>query len=117
MKPSPREAAGGVTGRPEASELAERLVEALRPLVAELVDEELERRASDAPAVEWLTVDEYADRHKTTRAAVLKRLERGRIAGATKDGGRAWLIPEPATLPADKWGSHRANGRAPDTRR
>ena len=105
-----------MTGRPEL--VTEALLEVLRPLVAELVAEELERRErrEQAPTVEWLTVDEYAQRRKTTRGAVLKRLERGRIPGATKDGGRPWLIPEPATLPADnKRGPHRANGRAPDT--
>jgi hypothetical protein len=80
-----------VTGRPEL-ELGARLVEALRPLVEELVEQALEQRDRH-PAVEWLTVEEYATRMRTTPGAVVKRIERGRIDGATKDGGRAWLIP------------------------
>jgi hypothetical protein len=58
---------------------------------------------------------------RTTPAAVQKRLERKRIAGAVKDG-RQWLIPVEATsttLSRDSItrGERRANGLAPDARR
>jgi hypothetical protein len=76
--------------------------EALRPLVSELVREELDRRPGllTRPA-DWLTVEEYATSRRTTPAAVHKRLERGRIPEAIRDGKR-WLIPADAgadTLP------------------
>jgi hypothetical protein len=83
-----------VTGRPLAELAGEALLEALRPLVAELVDEELERRDAARP-VEWLTVEEYAELQRTTPAAVHKRLERGQVHGAVREG-RRWLIPAPA---------------------
>lgn len=72
--------------------VVEALAEALRPLVAELIADELDRRGS-ARRVEWLTVEEYAERRRTTPAAVHKRLERGRVAGAVREG-RRWLIPD-----------------------
>jgi hypothetical protein len=61
---------------------------------------------------EWQTVEEYAAAMRTTPAAVHKRLERGRIAGAVRDG-RRWLIPvtEPATVLASN-----NEGRAPQQR-
>jgi hypothetical protein len=81
------------------------LREVLRPLVAEVVTEELDRRT--ARPVEWLTVEEYALRRRTTPAAVHKRLERRQIPEAVRDGKR-WLIPVAATLdPSDN------SGRAP----
>jgi hypothetical protein len=46
-----------MSGRPSAEEM---LLDALRPLVAELVDEELARRELESQRVEWLTVEEYA---------------------------------------------------------
>jgi hypothetical protein len=64
--------------------------EILRPLVVDVVGEELDRRF--ARRTEWLTVEEYAARKRTTPAAVHKRLERGRIVGAEREG-RRWLIP------------------------
>lgn len=101
-----------MTGRPDL-ELAGALVDALRPLVAELVEEELERRlAAQTPA--WLTVEEYAERMRTTPAAIRARLERGRVPGALKEG-RRWLIPASAAdanvLAPD------SEGRAPKERR
>jgi hypothetical protein len=101
--------------------LADALVETLEPLVAELVDEALERRLAELElASSWLTVEEYAELKRTTPAAVHKRLERGQIPGAEREG-RRWLIPisaAAATLPSsDKWGPRRANGRTPGTRR
>ena len=89
---APQKGRQRVTGRPEL--VTEALLEVLRPLVAELVAEELERR-EQAPTVEWLTVDEYAQRRKTTRGAVLKRLERGRIRS---DEGRRPAVADPNRL-------------------
>jgi hypothetical protein len=77
---------------PRLSELAGALVEALRLLVAELVDVELSRRERDRPPVRWLTTEEYAEQRRTTPGAVLARIERGKIPAAVKDG-RRWLIP------------------------
>jgi hypothetical protein len=106
----------------DVAALAEALVEALRPLVAELVDEELEHRDTGR-CLEWLTVEEAAAQRHTTRGAMRARCERGQVPGAVKDG-RRWLVPsleaelEPGTLRRDnKRGSRRANGRAPGTRR
>jgi hypothetical protein len=68
----------------------------LRPLVGELVREELDRRLGvPSRAGDWLTVEEYAASRRTTPAAVHKRLERGRIPEAIRDGKR-WLIPADA---------------------
>jgi hypothetical protein len=68
------------------------LRETLRPIVAELVREELDRRLDALSGPEWLTVEEYAERRRTTAAAVYKRIERGWIPEAVRDGKR-WLIP------------------------
>jgi hypothetical protein len=111
-----------VTGRPELV-VGEALREALRPLAAELVAEEVERRDT-ARCVEWLTTDEAAVQRRTTPGAMRVRCERGKVPGAVKDG-RNWLIPsldvelDRATLRRDnsKWGERRANGPAPGTRR
>jgi len=75
-------------------ELAGAVVEALRPLIGELVRDELGRVLSSASAsrVEWLTVEEYAERRRTTVAAVHQRLRRGQVPDAFKEG-RRWLIP------------------------
>jgi hypothetical protein len=92
---------------------AEALVEALRPLVAELVDNELERRDAGR-RIEWLTVEEAAAQRHTTPGAMRARCERGQVPGAVKDG-RRWLIPtleaglDPATLHRD----NNKTGRAP----
>jgi hypothetical protein len=106
-----------VTGRP-SSEL---LLEALRPLVAQLVDEELQRRERERERDEWLTVEEFAEQRKTTPGAVRQRALRGQIPGAVRDG-RRWLIPadttsDSATVSSDSTnrGERRANGPAPGT--
>jgi hypothetical protein len=83
-----------VTGRPLAELVGEALVDVLRPLVDELVAEALERRGDMSSRVEWLTVEEYAELQRTTPAAVHKRLERGQVHGAVREG-RRWLIPAP----------------------
>jgi hypothetical protein len=79
-------------------ELAGAVVEALRPLIGELVRDEIGRVLSSASAsrVEWLTVEEYAERRHTTVAAVHQRLRRRQVPDAFKDG-RRWLIPVTTT--------------------
>lgn len=72
------------------------LLDALRPLVAELVAEELAHRAReerDAPEAEYLTTAEYAARFKTTAGAVLARIHRGTLRAVRPPGAREWLIP------------------------
>ena len=84
-------------------ELAGAFVDVLRPLVEELVRAEVDRTLQiRSSATEWLTVEEYAERRRTTVAAVHQRLRRGQVRGALKDG-RRWLIPvatPPGTLSA-----------------
>jgi hypothetical protein len=43
------------------------VAEALRPLVAELVEAEVERRLSELAGPQWLTVEEYAARPRSRR--------------------------------------------------
>jgi len=74
-------------------ELAGAVVEALRPLVEKVVRDEVDRALTKKPSGdEWLTVEEYAERRRTTVAAMHQRLRRGQVPGALKDG-RRWLIP------------------------
>jgi hypothetical protein len=101
-------------------DLAGALAEALRPVIAELVEQEVEQRLAAAAAARWLTVEEAAGQRRTTPGAIRARCERGQIPGAVKDG-RIWLVPDfrpPATLDDDdyKRGERRANGPAPGTR-
>jgi hypothetical protein len=79
-------------------ELAGAVVEALRPLIGELVRDEIGRVLSSGSAsrIEWLTVEEYAERRRTTVAAVHQRLRRGQVPDAFKEG-RRWLIPVAST--------------------
>ena len=72
------------------------LIEALRPLVAELVEQEVERQLdaigrprNDEP---YLTTDEYARLHKTTTEAVAARCRRGTLPAFKPPGSREWLI-------------------------
>jgi hypothetical protein len=74
----------------------------------DVVADELDRRL--ARPTEWLTVQEYAERRRTTPAAVHKRLERDQIPDAVRDGKR-WLIP--AAAPADNLPDADNEGRAP----
>jgi hypothetical protein len=74
------------------------LAEALRPLVAEVVREELERRraASAEGAREptpFLTVSEYAQLHRSTPEAVRARIRRRRLHAIQPPGAREYLIP------------------------
>ena len=85
--------------------LADALVEALRPIVAELVAEEVERRSNlhSRPTDEeppYLTVAQYAERHHTTPAAVRARIRRGKLAEAFKPpGAHEYLIPRTGQQP------------------
>jgi hypothetical protein len=111
-----------VTGRPTDVELADQLREVLRPLGAEIVEQELDRRER-RPTVEWLTVEEAAAQRRTTPGALRARCERRQVAGAVRDG-RRWLIPSLDTAPGQatltqpiRRGERRENGPAPGTRR
>jgi hypothetical protein len=73
------------------------LAEALRPIVAALVAEELARqlpaREPDEEPPYW-TAAQYAERHRTTPAAVRARCRRDKVPGAFKPpGSDGWLIP------------------------
>jgi hypothetical protein len=85
-----------VTGRLELG-IAEALVEALRPLVRELIDEQLDLRLAEIEQrrdrVDYLTTGEYADRFRTTPGAVLARINRGTLRAVRPPGSRSWLIP------------------------
>ncbi len=97
------------------------LARLLERLVAELVGRELDRRQL-APA--WLTLEEAAERYRTTPAALRKRAQRGQLPGAARDGSR-WLLDATvydqalalgALAGHDRVkGSRRANGRAHGT--
>lgn len=103
-----------------AGELAD-LLEGLERLVVELVGRELDRRLLP-PA--WLTLEEAAQRYRTTPAALRKRAQRGQLPGAVRDGSR-WLLDAAvydqalalgALAGHDQGkGSRRANGRAHGT--
>ena len=64
------------------------LAEALRPLVAELVEIELERRLEELAVTDWLTLDETGPYLRTTVEALRARARRGQLPGAVKDGAR-----------------------------
>jgi hypothetical protein len=80
-----------------ASLLTDALAEALRPIVAELVAEELERREVDRDHEDdprpFLTVAQYAELHQATPAAVRARIRRGQLEAIRPPGGREYLIP------------------------
>jgi hypothetical protein len=89
-------------GRPRRArpaELSEALKDALRPIVAELVTEELARapavhapHADEEPSYE--TPTQYAERLRTTPAAVRARIRRGKLPEAFRPpGAREWLTP------------------------
>ena len=95
-------------------ELAGALAEALRPLVAELVQEELERRLAAAGPPRWLLVEEAAEQRHTTPGAMRARCERGQVPGALREG-RRWLIPSLDAAPGFGYVGRRPQqmGRAP----
>jgi hypothetical protein len=101
--------------------LAGALAEALRPLLAELVDRAVEERLA-VRATRWLTIEEAAQQRRTTPGAMRARCERGQVPGAVRDG-RRWLVPslEVAATPVSvlrnrtSRGERRANGPAPGT--
>jgi excisionase family DNA binding protein len=71
-----------VSGRPELV-AGSALLEALRPLVAELVEEELDRRLEleqRDTAPQWLTLEQAAARLGCSPDAVRMRARRGRLA-------------------------------------
>jgi hypothetical protein len=98
-------------GDVNADVLTEALVDALRPLVEQMVDERVRQLIDVTSSPRWLTVEEFAELHRATPGAIRQRAYRGQIAGAVKEGAR-WLIPdEPVTVPRDN-----VNGRAPRQR-
>jgi hypothetical protein len=100
------------------------LLEALRPIVDELVEEKLATALRDATRPRWMTLEEAAEHVRSTPAALRKRAQRGTLPGAVRDGSR-WLVDarqldtslDPATFGRDhtKRGERRANGLAPGT--
>jgi Helix-turn-helix domain len=85
------------------------LVEEIAQRAAELVRAELE----ELP--EWLTIEEAAERYRTTPGALRWRAQQGRLPGAVKDGGR-WLIDRRAldsSLGATVPIQNETDGRAP----
>ena len=82
--------------QPSAPDLYESLADVLRPIVVEVVREELERREVDRNHDEprpFLTVAEYAERHHSTPAAVRARIRRGVLDAIRPPGAREYLIP------------------------
>jgi hypothetical protein len=71
--------------------IADALVDALRPLVAKLVETELEQRLAALERADWLTLDEAASYLRTTADALRHRAQRGCLPGAVKDESR-WLV-------------------------
>ena len=67
------------------------LAEALQPLVAELVEAEVERRLDELAGPAWLTLEQAADHLQTTPVALRARARRGHLPGAVRDGSR-WLV-------------------------
>ena len=91
------------------------LAEALRPLVAELVEIELERRLEELAVTDWLTLEEAGPYLRTTVEALRARARRGQLPGAVKDGAR-WLVHRPTldqSLLGGSVAADNVNGRAP----
>jgi hypothetical protein len=79
--------------------LTDALADALRPVVAELVADEVERLIDEHDHhrdVNYLTTAEYAELHRTTPGAVLARIHRGTLQAIRPPGAREWLIPHSA---------------------
>jgi hypothetical protein len=101
-----------VTERPD---LDVALLVALRPLVAELVEIELERRLEELAATDWLTLEETGPYLRTTVEALRAGARRGQLPGAVKDGSR-WLVHRPTldrSLIAGSVTTDNKNGQAP----
>lgn len=97
------------------------LVEALAPLVEQVVADELDRRLASLELARWASLDEAAVHLRTSADVLRKRAAGGRLPGAVKDGSR-WLVDLRAldsalaggTLRpsnADNKGPRRDNGR------
>jgi hypothetical protein len=69
-------------------ETGARVLGSLEEYVRQLVDQELERRLI-GPV--WLTLEEAAEKYRTTPGALRKRAHRGQLPGAARDEGR-WLV-------------------------
>jgi hypothetical protein len=84
--------------------LLETMREALRPLIEEVVHEQVEAAVASLRDhdEQFLTTTEYAARFKTTPGAVLARINRRTLYAVKPPGAREWLIP--VTCPADDGG-------------
>ena len=67
------------------------LVEALRPIVREVIRQELDERLAEIAAPDWLTLEEAGVHYRTSAGALRKRAQRGQLPGAVRDGAR-WLV-------------------------
>lgn len=102
------------------------LLEALAPLVEQVVADELDRRLASLELARWASLDEAAVHLRTSADVLRKRAARGRLPGAVKDGSR-WLVDlraldsalTDATLRANakNKGPRRGNGRPRGTER
>ena len=90
-----------------AEPFADAIAEALRPLVAELVAEELERRLARARprrgAAAFLTVAQYASVHHTTPARSGRGSAAARSTAIRPPGGREYLIPNAEQAGRSRW--------------
>jgi hypothetical protein len=97
--------------------LAEALAAALEPLLERI--ERLERRVAELEAPDWLTLEQAAARYQRSTSGLRKRLQRGQLPGAVKDGNR-WLVDRrvlDGALTAGTLARSNANmGRAPQER-
>jgi hypothetical protein len=76
--------------------LVETFADALRPVLAELVAEEVERQLAARGPEEpppYDTVAQYARKTHATPAAVRARIRRGTLEAVKPPGAREWLIP------------------------
>jgi hypothetical protein len=112
--------AGGVNGSASPAELIEAFADVLRPIVAELVDEQLAQRLAERDEGEepapYLTVAQYAERHHATPVAIRARIRRGALDALRPPGGREWLIPNRADKPEVSQTSRNEKALAPRKR-
>jgi hypothetical protein len=80
----------------DRSNLEDGIREVVRPLVVDVVHEEITHaleQCDERRDVEYLTTAEYAQLHRTTAGAVLARIHRGTLKAIRPPGAREWLIP------------------------
>jgi hypothetical protein len=81
----------------EQSKLEDGIREVLRPVVVDVVREEVDQalaeRRDKREEIQYLTTTEYARLHRTTAGAVLARIHRSTLNAIRPPGAREWLIP------------------------